>query len=204
VLRKGIVSVSYVVKTPPSVFQPPHEVNTDWKRDLSIAICSKAKERDAQREMKRNDDRAAGEEGGNERENNAEDAANEAEDKLDQRADADVKDSKDSQESDLANANEIEDNTTGAEDEIENRAENDSKVSGANRETAAVGYSGVDQNYDFGDDIHHDIDVGVNLNRGERGELAARASEIAMELVEDGRNIGRAALDERVGGSGDR
>jgi hypothetical protein len=52
---------------------------------------------------------------------------------------------------------------------IENRAENDSKVSGANRETAAVGYSGVDQNYDFGDDIHHDIDVGVNLNRGERG-----------------------------------
>jgi hypothetical protein len=91
VLRKGIVSVSYVVKTPPSVFQPPHEVNTDWKRDLSIAICSEAKERDAQREMKRNDDRAAGEEGGNERENNAEDAANEAEDKLDQRADADAK-----------------------------------------------------------------------------------------------------------------
>jgi hypothetical protein len=41
--------------------------------------------------MKREDDRAAGEEGGDERENNAKDAADEAEDKLDQRANADAK-----------------------------------------------------------------------------------------------------------------
>jgi hypothetical protein len=67
---------------------------------------------------------------------------------------------------------------------IEDRAENKDKVSSADREAAAGGDGGVDQHYDFGDDFHHDSDVGVDLSSGEHGYVyeSLMAKQRAQEI----------------------